>query len=50
MLDREQQRVIDYFDNLQTKINTLSTLQTQTFTELDALLPAILNKAFKGNL
>ncbi len=46
----EQKKIVTYLDNLQTKINTLRTLQTQTATELDALLPAILDKAFKGEL
>ncbi|MEM9904150.1 MAG: restriction endonuclease subunit S [Cyanobacteria bacterium P01_D01_bin.44] len=46
----EQKEIVTYLDNLQTKINTLRTLQTQTATELDALLPAILDKAFKGEL
>lgn len=46
----KQKQIVTYLDGLQTKINTLSTLQTQTATELDALLPAILDKAFKGEL
>ena len=46
----EQEEIVTYLDNLQVQINTLRTLQTQTATELDALLPAILDKAFKGEL
>jgi type I restriction enzyme S subunit len=39
-----------WFDNLQMKVNSLKHLQAQTQTELDALLPSILDKAFKGGL
>ncbi|MFG6097951.1 hypothetical protein SPB21_21980 [Leptothoe sp. ISB3NOV94-8A] len=42
--------IVTDLDNLQTKINTLRTLQPQTAIELDALLPAILDKAFKGHV
>ncbi len=45
-----QKQMVTYLDKLQTTINTLRTLQTQTATELDVLLPAILDKAFKGQL
>lgn len=46
----EQHRIVDYLDDLQIKIDTLKHLQTETATELDALLPSILDKAFKGEL
>ena len=46
----EQHRIITYFDDLQTKINTLRQFQAKTQIELDALLPSILDKAFKGDL
>jgi hypothetical protein len=32
------------------KANALELLQTETAAELDALLPSILDKAFKGEL
>lgn len=32
------------------KVNDIKRLQTQTVAELDALLPAILDRAFKGEL
>jgi type I restriction enzyme S subunit len=32
------------------KIDSLKALQAQTQAELDALLPSILDKAFKGEL
>jgi hypothetical protein len=37
-------------DALQAEVDALKHLQTETDTELDALLPAILDKAFKGEL
>jgi type I restriction enzyme S subunit len=45
-----QHSIVDYLDHLQTKINALKRLQTETSAELDALLPAVLDKAFKGEL
>ena len=47
---KEQQYIIDHLDDLQTKVNSLKQLQAKTATELDALLPSILDKAFKGEL
>ena len=35
---------------LQTKIETAQRLQNETDIALDAMLPAILDKAFKGEL
>jgi type I restriction enzyme S subunit len=46
----EQHRIVAYLDNLQAKVDALKRLQTETATELDALLPSILDKAFKGEL
>jgi len=46
----EQRRIVAHLDNLQAKINKLKDLQNQTAAELDALLPSILDKAFKGEL
>ena len=39
-----------YLDDLQAKVDGLKALQAQTQAELDALLPSILDKAFKGEL
>lgn len=39
-----------WFDNLQIKVATIIQVQTDNRKELDALLPAILDKAFKGAL
>ena len=39
-----------WFDNLQSKSATIKQAHSENQTELDALLPAILDKAFKGEL
>jgi len=46
----EQRRVVAYLDSIQKKIMPLKHLQSQTAAELEALLPSILDKAFKGEL
>ena len=46
----EQLRIVAYLDDLQTQVDALKKLQAQTAAELDALLPAILDRAFKGEL
>jgi type I restriction enzyme S subunit len=46
----EQQRIANYLDQFQQKVDSLRQLQEQTAAELDALLPAILDRAFRGEL
>ena len=46
----KQRRIIAELDNLQPNIDALKRLQAETAAELDALLPSILDKAFKGEL
>jgi len=46
----EQARIVAELDALQTKVDAVKALQTETAAELDAMLPAILHKAFKGEL
>ena len=46
----EQRRIVAYLDGLQGKVDALKALQSQTQMELDALLPSVLDKAFKGEL
>jgi type I restriction enzyme S subunit len=46
----DQRRIVAYLDDLQAKVDRLKELQAQAAAELDALLPAILDKAFKGAL
>jgi len=47
---QEQNRIVTYLDNLQSKVDELKRLQTETQKNLDALMPSILDKAFKGEL
>jgi type I restriction enzyme, S subunit len=46
----EQRHIVAYLDDLQTKVDALKHLQAETAIELDAMLPSILDKAFKGEL
>jgi type I restriction enzyme, S subunit len=46
----EQRRVVSELDALQAQASALKRLQAETAVELDALLPAILDRAFKGEL
>lgn len=46
----EQRRIVAYLDGLQAKVDALRALQAATQAELDALLPAVLDKAFRGEL
>lgn len=46
----EQHRIVAHLDNLQSKIDELKKLQAETQKELNALMPSILDKAFKGEL
>jgi type I restriction enzyme S subunit len=45
-----QERVVAELDALQAKVDAVKALQTEVATKLDAMLPAILDKAFKGEL
>jgi type I restriction enzyme S subunit len=46
----EQRRIVAELDALQAEVDALKRLQAETAAELDALLPAILDRAFKGEL
>ena len=46
----EQRRIVSELDALQAEVDALKGLQAETATQLDGLLPAILDKAFKGEL
>jgi len=46
----EQRRIVGELDALQAEVDALKRLQAETAAELDALLPAILDRAFKGEL
>lgn len=46
----EQRRIVAYLDGLQSKVDALKQLQSETQKEIDSLLPSVLDKAFKGEL
>ncbi|MEH1775386.1 restriction endonuclease subunit S [Nostoc sp.] len=46
----EQHRIVSYLNELQAKVDIMKRLREQAIKELDALLPSILDKAFKGEL
>jgi type I restriction enzyme S subunit len=46
----EQRQIIAELDALQAEVDVLKRLQSEAAVELDALLPAILDRAFKGEL
>jgi type I restriction enzyme M protein len=50
LLLSEQHRIVAYLNDLQTKVDALKRMQAETAAELDALLPSVLDKAFKGEL
>ena len=44
----EQRRIVAYLDGVQARLSSLRELQTETQEELDALLPSVLDREFKG--
>lgn len=46
----EQERIVVFLDSIQARLASLKELQSETQLELDALLPSILDKAFRGEL
>ena len=46
----EQRAIASYIDHLQAKVDSLQLLQAETAAELDALLPSVLDRAFKGRI
>jgi len=47
---REQSRIVGHMARLQEEMDRLTDLQAATQTELDALLPSVLDRAFRGEL
>lgn len=47
---KRQNEIVAELDALQSRVDAVKALQAGTATELDALMPAILDKAFKGEL
>lgn len=39
-----------FFNDLQAKVNIMKQIEAETQQELNAILPLILDKAFKGDL
>ena len=46
----DQRRIVAELEALQSQMDVLKKLQAETDSELDALLPSVLDKAFKGKL
>ncbi len=46
----EQRRIVGYVESIRGKVEAMKQLQARTTAELDALLPAILDRAFRGEL
>ena len=46
----EQRRIVTYLDSVQARLASLRELQSATGEELAALLPSVLDRAFKGEL
>jgi len=46
----EQQHIVTFLDGLQAQVEDLRRLQAESQKELDALMPSILDRAFKGEL
>jgi type I restriction enzyme, S subunit len=46
----EQQRIVAYLDSVQARLASLRQLQSAAGEELSALLPSVLDRAFKGEL
>ena len=46
----EQRHIVDYFRGIQKQTDTLEKTQAESAIELDALLPSLLTRAFRGEL
>ncbi len=46
----KQRQIVDGLDALQMEVERLKRLQAKTRAEIDALIPSVLDKAFKGEL
>ena len=49
-LSLEHLRIVAYLDDLQAKVDSLKRLQAETAAKLAAMLPSVLDRAFKGEL
>ena len=50
MFDNEKRRIVVYLESVQARLASLRELQSATGEELSALLPSVLDGAFKGEL
>jgi len=46
----EQRRIVAELDKMQIEVDSLKALQAETGTELRALMPSIVSRAFTGQL
>ncbi len=46
----DRSRIVAHLDDLQAQVDELTALQESTQAELDALLPSVLDRAFRGEL
>ena len=47
---QRQKHIVAYLDSVQARLASLRELQSATGEELSALLPSVLDRAFKGEL
>jgi type I restriction enzyme S subunit len=47
---QDQKRIVELINNLQKQLDGLRYMHSESKAELDALFPAILNRAFTGQL
>ncbi len=46
----EQRRIVTYLHEVQARVDAVRALQAETAAELNALLPSVLDRAFRGEL
>ncbi len=46
----EQRRIVEYVEEVRSRVDTLRDLQAKTAAELDAMLPSVLDRSFRGEL
>ncbi len=49
-MNNKPQHIVAYLDELQAKINALRELQSTSGDGLSALMPSVLDRAFRGGL
>jgi type I restriction enzyme S subunit len=46
----EQRWIVEYVEKVRSRVDSMKDLQVKTAAELDAMLPAILDRAYRGEL